>query len=170
MLVNLNDGLLEFIGGKNEKGTHKRTKREDKKPGKIRLSRMAGVSLAKLNESQQEILLNVLEANKDIAISVKLANDIIKEFAEKDKGKGKDDKTNMTEEDLKKFILEKQGKQEEEQATDSQPKSKQINLNDLLSEVDSKKSQKIFGVLKNFLKKYSTVSRKLSRGVTGEKF
>ena len=150
MLVNLNDGLLELIGGENEKGTRKRTKSEDKKPGKIRLSRRAGVSLATLNESQQEILLNVLEANKDIAISVELASDIRRKFAEKDKGKGKDNGTNMTEEELKELILGKQG----EQSTDNQSKSKSINWNDLLSDIDNKQSKKIFGVLKNFLKKW----------------
>ena len=150
MLVNLNDGLLELIGGENEKGTRKRTKSKDKRPGKIRLSRRAGVCLAKLNEFQQEILLKVLEENKDISISVKLASKIRKEFAEKDKGKGRDDGTNMTEEELKKFILGKQ----EEQSTDNQSEPKSINWNNLLSVTDNEEPQKIFEVLKDFLKKW----------------
>ncbi|MBR2207763.1 MAG: ParB N-terminal domain-containing protein [Synergistaceae bacterium] len=142
MLINLNDGLLELIGGENEKGTRKRTESKYKSPGKVRLSRRAGVSLATLNEDQQKILLNVLEDNKDLAISVKMASEIRKKFADKPK---------MSEDDLVAFI---KGVNEEQSVNNSQPEPKPINLNDLLSETDNKDTQKIFGVLKDFLEKW----------------
>ena len=85
MLMNLNDSLLDLIGGEDEdeNRTRKRSKTKDGKVGKIRLSPRAGVFLATLNKVQQEILLKLLENHEDISISVKTASKIRREFKDK---------------------------------------------------------------------------------------
>lgn len=131
MLMNLNDGLLDLIGGEDEdeNRTRKRSRTKDGKAGKIRLSPRAGVFLATLNEDQQKILLKLLENHEDISISVKTASKIRREFK---------DKTTLTEDELLACIEGVNERQPEGQSTENklaknEAEVEQIGFDDLQS-------------------------------------
>lgn len=148
MLMNLKEELLDLICEEDGKRARKRSKTKDGKAGKIRLSVRAGVFLATLNEQQQKVLLDLLENNEDISISVKMASEIRKKFK---------DEPDLTEGNLLSFIKAGEGGQSEEGSAENKSELKPIDLNELQSLAEGMEAEEIYEVMKRFFKEWREV-------------
>ena len=140
-LLNLNDGLLKIIGGEsdNKNKTHYRNSE-----GKLKLSRRAGELLSTLEKSQQEIILQFLQDDKN-SITISMASWIKKKF---------NNNPRMTLEELEKVVEHWKQSHDDEIASQSEKTHEKISIEGLQKYFPNKSTPEIIDKVHSFFNKW----------------